>query len=179
MRLLLIRHGRTEFTGRYCGSGSNPPLSEAGLREVKRLKRLLPFSPDVVFSSDLLRASQTAELLFNGKRIVYTPLLRELHFGEWEGRSHEELKCDKEYRRWLKEPFGRSPPRGEDPASFIRRVENFIGLLKTEEATRVGVVSHAGVIKSILSFFEERKIEDAFFNTRIGYAEFRICEVFF
>ena len=179
MRLLLIRHGRTELAGRYCGSGSDPPLSEQGVKEAKELKKALPFIPDTVFSSDMLRASQTAELLFGKGNIIYTPLLRELHFGEWEGKSHEELETNDEYQRWLKEPFKRSPPQGEDFIPFLRRVKESIEILKSTKGTKVGVVSHAGILKAIIAILEGQKVEEVFFNMTIGYADYRTYEVDF
>ena len=65
IRLILVRHGQTDYNleNRYCGF-SNPPLNEKGLWQAKRLaERLRGLKIDKVYTSDLQRARQTAELI--------------------------------------------------------------------------------------------------------------------
>src|ERR1700684_516802 len=93
--LLLIRHGTTDMAGKLCGS-MDPPLNDVGRGQANDLVSLLR-SRDIrlIYASDLLRAVQTAEYLSSDLSIpiVVRPDLREISFGEWEGRRWSELKA--------------------------------------------------------------------------------------
>ena len=87
-RLILVRHGQSTHNAQARLQGqADPPLSDAGRTEAELLRPALArFDEDRVLTSDLQRASQTAELLgYPGAR--RDPRLREIDVGEWEGRS--------------------------------------------------------------------------------------------
>ena len=96
-KLHLIRHGLTagNLEGRYIGSGTDLPLCDEGRAQLTALKQRLPY-PDVplVFVSPLLRARQSADLLFPGVRQLELEDLREMGFGKFENRKVEELVHD-------------------------------------------------------------------------------------
>jgi alpha-ribazole phosphatase len=104
-RALFIRHAETEMAGRYCGH-SNPDLNAQGRAQLAKLAHLLCAEPfDTVYSSDLRRASSTAQAITAGRKIpqVLRPALREIDFGDWEGMSWEQIEqLDPEYaREWI------------------------------------------------------------------------------
>ena len=75
LRLLLVRHGQTEWNAlrRYQGH-SDLPLNGKGLEQARQLAaRLQPLTIDLAFSSDLLRAVQTADLLVHGRGLTAQP----------------------------------------------------------------------------------------------------------
>ena len=91
----LVRHGETKWNAvdRICGR-SDVPLSEAGRRQAKRLaERLKPISFDALYSSPLKRAIDTAR--FISERIGLEPVLDdslvELDYGQWEGKTLQEI----------------------------------------------------------------------------------------
>ena len=88
MELWLVRHGETLWNreGRLLG-WTDLPLTAEGEAQARRLKGALPSLP--AFSSDLLRARQTAELAGFSPRLY--PELREIHFGALEGALWETL----------------------------------------------------------------------------------------
>ena len=97
-RIFLIRHGETEWNalGKLQGT-SNVQLSTVGIHQARLLAAHAPFNTaDAIYSSDLIRARSTAEILaqhFNLKvRIMLE--LRETNFGDWEGNSVKELAED-------------------------------------------------------------------------------------
>ena len=88
-RLLLVRHGDTELNSaeRYWGN-TDVKLSDAGFRQAERLRdRLATERIDAIYSSELRRASATAEIIASSHRlhVIICAELREMNFGELEG----------------------------------------------------------------------------------------------
>jgi alpha-ribazole phosphatase len=93
-RVLFIRHAETEMAGRYCGH-SDPDLSAQGRAQLTRLtEQLREEILDTVYSSDLRRATSTAQAIAAGRNIprVLRPALREIDFGDWEGMSWKQIE---------------------------------------------------------------------------------------
>ena len=102
MRLILVRHGQTEWNagGRYQGQ-SNVALSDTGRKQARFLAERFPVRQlDAIYTSDLDRAKETAECV--GKRLGLTvcpeKAFRELSFGDWEGLTYQEISS-----RWPEE----------------------------------------------------------------------------
>src|SRR3989344_8043224 len=97
----LVRHGETEYNVKKIIQGqSDSPLTKKGIEEVKNVaKKLKGIKFDYVFSSDLLRAKRTAEIiaLEHKLEIQTNKLLRERRFGNLEGKSNSELKWEKRF----------------------------------------------------------------------------------
>lgn len=93
-QLFLIRHGTTDMAGTLCGH-ADPPLNAAGRCEARAVVGLLrQCNIRQLYVSDLLRSIQTAEYLTDSLSIpmIVMPELREIAFGEWEGRRWSDLK---------------------------------------------------------------------------------------
>jgi broad specificity phosphatase PhoE len=93
--LLLARHGETDWNrdGRFQGH-ADPPLNERGRRQARALAELLAGEPiEAVYSSDLLRAQETAQIVAMqlGLDVVVDPQLRERDVGEWSGLTRAEI----------------------------------------------------------------------------------------
>lgn len=117
VRLILIRHGETDYSSqhRYCGF-SDPPLNDKGIWQCQQLAaRLKDTKIDKVYSSDLVRARQTAEIIFGGRPIEETADLREMNFGLFEGLKYEQLieKYPELYKSWIDDPEKVITPNGE------------------------------------------------------------------
>lgn len=157
MKIYLIRHAKTKANEerRYVG-WEDVDLSEQGFLQAERLSvRFQDIQIAALFSSDLLRAVKTAEALGKGRRIKpeKDPALREIHFGEWEGLTLEEIMLGfgNEMRRWYKNPFQNSPPGGESFRQVYARMEGFLASLTPPgENEAIAIVSHGGAIRSIL-----------------------------
>ncbi|HLJ02409.1 MAG TPA: histidine phosphatase family protein, partial [Solirubrobacteraceae bacterium] len=92
LELYVVRHGETEWSlsGRHTGS-TDLPLTAHGEQNAVALKPRLAAIPfDAVYASPLRRALQTAELAGFSRPIV-TPLLRELDYGDYEGKTSAEI----------------------------------------------------------------------------------------
>ena len=153
MRALLIRHGKTQGNSerRYIGI-TDEPLSEEGRAEVERVRP--DSSLKLVYVSPLLRARQTASILFPQAEQRVIPDLRETDFGVFEGRSADEMFDDADYREWVDGMCLGPCPGGESRGDVTcRAVAAFIEAIHDAEIAGVEeavFVTHGGVIMSIL-----------------------------
>ncbi len=105
-RLLLWRHGQTEWNADSRVQGqTDVGLSPAGIEQAESMaRRLATFQPDLIVSSDLSRAADTAAALaaLTGLDVVSDPRLRERHFGQWQGLRLTEIaeRWPAEYASW-------------------------------------------------------------------------------
>lgn len=165
MEFILVRHGKTEYNERrqYCGA-LDPDLSDLGQQELERSDAkpfLREHAPDMVFCSPMKRTLQTAAILLDGKEVplVAVPELREIDFGDFEGRSYEDMKDDPAYTAWLDTNCEGPIPGGDFPDMFRDDVavcfESLLETCRTEGVERALVVSHGGVLGTILERFAE------------------------
>lgn len=157
--IYFYRNGLTDsnLEGKYIGH-TDVELSEEGIKQIKQMREVYDYpSVDAVFTSPLKRCTKTAELVFPDKQAIVINDLIEYNFGEYEGRTAEELKENELFARWLSGEQGVEPPFGESNEAFAERVANcFIkivdGLLKTG-TTKTAIFTHGGVIMYLLSAF--------------------------
>ena len=165
MEFILVRHGKTEYNERrqYCGA-LDPDLSDLGRQELEgsAIRAYLEeYTPDMVFCSPMRRTLQTAAILLDGRDVplVAVPELREIDFGDFEGRSYEEMKDDPAYTAWLDTNCEGPIPGGDFPESFRDDVEvcfeSLMETCRTERVERALIVSHGGVLGTILERFAE------------------------
>lgn len=150
MKIYLIRHGRQ--SSKRCNV--NVDLCEEGYRQAELLgARLARADVDAVYSSDLLRAvqtAQTANTLWNVKHII-RPELREISFGEMEGLSDEMIARQfSEFKRRQDEMTEDLPyPGGECAADVIARAYPVLMEIAESGHESVAVVTHGGVIRAL------------------------------
>ncbi len=154
--LFFIRHAQTDMAGTFCGQ-SDPPINSVGKPQVRELlQHLAPQSFSAIYSSDLVRASQTARALAESFDIPLTTTahLREIHFGEWEGLTWTEIEQrNPDYaHRWLGEFPALPAPGGESFSAFEDRVLPEVERLRRlAENNRIAVVTHGGVMRLVLT----------------------------
>ena len=147
----LIRHGATALSEarRYQGA-LDTPLSPSGRAALCRAD----FSPQVVYTSPMLRAKETAEILFPDARQIAVPGLEEMDFGAFEGRSAGEMAEDPAYRAWVDGACLDRCPGGEDRAAFSARVctafSGFVNAALAAGEERLAVVAHGGTQMAVL-----------------------------
>jgi alpha-ribazole phosphatase/probable phosphoglycerate mutase len=144
------------MAGRFCGH-SDPPLSDAGRVQLPEIIRGLERWPVVrIYTSDLKRAYDTAAAIAGSRSL---PLevrtgLREINFGEWEGRSWEEIEAGDPAAasEWLAGYPMLAAPGGESFADYRSRVEReLIALLEASGQECSAVITHAGFIRTALT----------------------------
>ena len=157
-RLHLLRHGLTKgnMEGRYIGSGSDLPLCPEGRAQLEALKGRFAYPPaEVVFTSPLLRARQTAEILYPGAKTIVLDDLREMAFGSFEGRTPQQLVHDPAFAAWLGPTKEEVPPGAESRQAFAERtggmlMKLFEYLLKAH-IRQAACITHGGVIMNMLA----------------------------
>lgn len=154
-RLLLIRHTETDYNlqKRYCGF-SNPPLNISGISQAESLaKQLKDFEVAAVYSSDLLRALQTAKIIFPKFQIKTMSELREFNFGIFEGLNYDEIieRYPQLYQDWIRNPSGVLIPNGEEFREFRKRVRRSLSsIISLNRNKTISLVTHGGPIRLIL-----------------------------
>jgi 2,3-bisphosphoglycerate-dependent phosphoglycerate mutase len=119
MRLLVVRHGETDYNVQHLLTGqSDVPLNNRGEQQALAVgKYLASETLDVILSSDLQRARVTARAVahHHGLTIVEDLRLRELSLGCWEGKTKEMVQeqFPEEYRLWQEDDLTNAPPGGE------------------------------------------------------------------
>ncbi len=156
-RLLLVRHGITEFnsTRRFAGY-SDVEMNADGYRQAERLRdRLAKEKIDAVYCSDLKRAVVTAEVISSGHevRIVTCSELREINYGDAEGLTFDEIghlypEVAEAIRNFsLEMKF----PGGESFEEFIARTCTFLDRLnKHLPEQTILIVAHGGPLKVLI-----------------------------
>lgn len=158
--LILVRHGQS--TGNLLNSYNGHidyPLSPVGLVQAEQVARYLKdhYPIDVIYSSDLSRAVQTAEPTAKafGLKTVSTPELRELCAGVWEGRDVDELQAAYPdlHEAW-KDGQDIAPEGGESHPQIRRRVGAFINRVTEEyKGGCIACFAHWGPVYHICHHF--------------------------
>ena len=176
--LWLVRHGQTDWnvSGRYQGH-TDIPLNAAGLAQAHALAALLadksnghqPPTFSAIYSSDLSRAYQTAQILAQalGLTVQKHPGLREVGLGDWEGQtrdivhaSYPEVVLAREANK-LDVP----PPGGETNRQAARRVAAVANeIAHACPAGRVLVVSHGITVAALICQANGFPLEDIYYN---------------
>ena len=159
-RLLLIRHGQTEYNkaGRMQGQ-LDTPLSDVGRSEATRIAEGLADWPiGTVVSSDLERAVDTAAALAGAlfpetRRFTTDPRLRETDLGEWSGCAHEDVDASFPGARahWRLNPRW-APPGGETRLEVSARAAEVVAELMASDAWdrgAVALIAHGGTISAL------------------------------
>jgi 2,3-bisphosphoglycerate-dependent phosphoglycerate mutase len=138
--LLLARHGETEWNReeRYQGH-ADPPLNDTGRAQAEQLAEHLAAEPiDAVYSSDLRRAAETAQIVGErlGLPVEHEPGLREIDVGSWQGLTKAEI----DGRPW----------DGETYAHHAARVTQALREIAARHPNgRVLIVSHGGSLRRV------------------------------
>ena len=156
MSLYVVRHGQTEYNKKGIFQGHiDVPLNEKGKEQALEIaKKIEKIDIDVIISSPLTRALQTAQTIANKKKldIITDKQFIERSFGEMEGKKPtEELNIDK-FTDFDLNYKGNSI---ESIIDFQKRIYSGIEKLKKQYKDKnVLLVTHTGVIEMVTAYFE-------------------------
>jgi broad specificity phosphatase PhoE len=149
--LLLVRHGETDWNRDGIWQGwADPPLNATGRAQARALADQLRDAPfDAVYSSDLRRARETAEIVADphGVPVVADPGLREIDIGAWSGLTRAQIEA--------RFPDGERPggeTREQHAARVVAAVER---IAREHPGGRVLVVSHGGTFRRIAELLSD------------------------
>jgi len=152
-KLYLVRHGQSagNAEGRF-GGHSATPLSELGFHQAQLTAQTLAKEKiDAIYTSDLLRAVQTAEPLAKllDLPIIKTPAFRERHVGVLEGLTFDESKesFPKDYYALVNRNIHHIITKGESYRHLLRRATGELReILRAHQGEKVVIFSHTGAI---------------------------------
>lgn len=163
----LLRHGQTDWNlERRVQGQTNSQLTELGRQQARDASSKLKDIPiDHAFSSSSTRALETAQLILQGRGIKLQShdALREIRLGEWEGNLYDDIKerDPDSYHKFWQDPSQFNVPGAETFHQLQERALKIVNELADKHHGRnILIVSHGAFIKSLLTYFEGRPLED-------------------
>ena len=158
LEIYLIRHSEPLIEAGTCYGQLDCGLTDSYQQQLSKLSGYFnDKNISAIYSSPLQRCALLAEDL--GKEhindaVIYKEALKEIHFGEWEGIKWDEINRD-EIDEWNNNRLHFQFPKGETPSQFHSRIIQFWSELisitqETNSPQKIILVTHAGVIRSIL-----------------------------
>lgn len=177
MTCYLVRHGKDDDTVR--GGWSEQPLSDEGKAQAEALACLVQnrdLGIQCIYSSDLVRAMQTAQIVADKLQVPIMPIpeFREVNNGDLAGMKND--LADKMYPGlyWNTLDWEQKYPGGESPKEFYERVStawNAFQKMVLEQNETVMLVTHGGVINVILSVVNGQPYANKLYFPKIPNAE--------
>lgn len=162
MKIFVVRHGQTEWNKKGVIQGHSAiPLNEKGKRHAKHIANFLKNKNiSIIYSSDLLRAKQTAQTVSKATKakIVFTKALREMNMGKLVGLTHQQIpKKFPSYEQCKKLNHYRAlGPKSESYFMVEKRVTPFLQkILSSYKKQSVALVAHEAVNRVILRLLLE------------------------
>ena len=157
-RLYLIRHGEhTLPSGTLAGRLPGIYLSERGKQQAEAVARRLAKIPlAFVYTSPLERTRQTAEIVAAPHRLSATILEQviEIDFGDWQGRTFDELADDPDWQRWnALRSLARCPGGEAMIEAQARAVQELETVARRCDGLEIAVVSHGDIIKAAVAWW--------------------------
>jgi len=167
--IIFVRHSEVIKPYQHCYNGHlDIPLSPKGKMDAKNLaQELEQFSFDIAFCSDLVRAKETLQAFNIQCSTIYTKALREKSWGENEGLSFQQITKKgimyHNFEQWI-DALG-----GENQHEFSKKlIQYFKKTILKSQGNTILIVTHAGVIYTLLSYINQITLEEAF-NIQIPY----------
>lgn len=157
--VFLLRHGMTDGNknGQYIGH-TDVPLCEEGAALLRNMKEKYTYpEAEAFFSSPLKRCVQTLGILYPDARVTVVPGLAECDFGDFEGKTLDDLKDDNGYKQWIAGAGKCAPPNGEASEHFQARscaaFTAVVSFLMKNSIHTACITAHGGTLMAILSAF--------------------------
>lgn len=165
--IYLIRHTTPLIEKGICYGQLNIDVTDSFEAEALAIRQALPPAIEHVYSSPLIRCHKLAGYLFPGHPIQQEPDLMELACGEWEGVHWDAIPPDV-IDPWMKDFVNVAIPGGESYVQMHSRVTRCFTRI-AEGPHPVAIVTHGGVIRSILSHITNTPLVDSFGAFKISY----------
>lgn len=181
--LILIRHGETDSnTKGACVGWTDVELNEEGIKQAYQLKKKIGgIKIDGIFSSPLMRARKTAEILNEDFviEIEYTDYLKEQNFGIWDNLTFNDIKTryPKESCKWVKGWVNYHIKEGESVLESYKRNIKFIKeIIAKKKAGTYMAIAHLGTIRNILAYLIGVEIKNSW-RFKIDNCSITIVEI--
>ena len=163
MEVNLVRHTTPAIEKGICYGQTDLDLAESFLREAAIVKEKLNLVQEdyVIYSSPLKRCLKLAKYLFDKETIRIDERIKELHFGDWEMKKWDAIEKTL-LDQWMQNFVQSACPNGESFNDLYRRCCSFWKDLLQQNHPKVIVVTHGGVIRSLLSHVRQTPLDQAF-----------------
>ncbi|MDH4199264.1 MAG: histidine phosphatase family protein [Spirochaetia bacterium] len=153
-KLVLIRHASTTAEKTSLVGKIDLPLSDEGKKDAQNYfgNILIQSSPVQLYVSTLLRAQQTAGIMFPGCKFKADARINEIDIGNWSNMNFSQIseKFPEAVDTWTKHPLEFRFPKGEGVDEFILRINNFLDSEILGFEGNSVMVCHGGVIRFII-----------------------------
>lgn len=166
----VVRHTSVGVEPGICYGVSDVPLSSSADLEIAKVVEQID-SVKTIYSSPLSRCRKLAEKIaekFN-LEVIFDDRVIELNFGDWEMKRWVDFEQSPEAVRWFDNYIDNRTPNGESFSMQIARVREFYNEIK-ESSDNTVVVTHGGVIRSMLSIVNNIEPIDTF-NSKVDFGE--------
>ncbi len=172
MNLYLVRHTRVDVPNGFCYGFTDVPLAETFISESNEvIKKLKGVSFNAIYSSPLTRCTQLAIRIANGSEINFDERLKEMNFGNWEGKLWDDIYPTTEAKGFFDDFVRNSASNGECFSDVISRVKSFIDEISSKsELNDVLIVTHGGPIRAFCSIINGTN-PASIFDLQVDYGE--------
>lgn len=169
LHIYLTRHGETEWNIQNRLQGwMDSPLTSKGINDAMALsQKISAIRFQSIYTSPSMRASNTAKILSGDKEfpIIQDENLREINFGEWEGKTKSEIKerFENEFSSLWESPnsYDHKPHNGESLSNVRKRVEEVLkNIIETNKDGNVLIVTHAVIVATMIAYFKNSSTEN-------------------
>lgn len=166
--IYIIRHGETDWNveGRYAGR-MNIPLNKKGIEQARKLKeKFKNIKIDIVITSPLIRAIQTADEIANNEKIIDYRIIERSN-GELEGKLKSEITEKIDFNNSNEKKYNI-----ESIDEFRKRIYDFLDKIKEKyKGKNVLIVTYAGVWLYIREYFEGKPSSGNYFEYKLKNCE--------
>lgn len=159
MTIVFIRHAKTQgnLERRYIGKTDQPLCGEGKQVLLKNIRDGRYPRCDAVYTSPMKRCLETARAVYPDITAVVVEDLCECNFGDFEGKTYEQLKDNPKYRLFLESGGAGEIPNGESGGQFkarcLRAFQELLEDMQERKVSASAVVCHGGTIMAILEHF--------------------------
>jgi alpha-ribazole phosphatase len=167
MEIYLIRHTTPAVEQGTCYGQSDIDVTETFLNEALKIRPYLPSSIRQVVSSPLRRCGKLAAYIFPSREIQWQDRLKEIDCGQWEMKKWKDIP-EEVSGKWMKDFIHTPFPLGENYVQLQQRVLTvFSDIQQTGKDS--AIITHGGVIRSILAHITQTPLEDSFDRFSLHY----------
>ncbi|MHA1317867.1 MAG: histidine phosphatase family protein [Candidatus Heimdallarchaeaceae archaeon] len=158
MEIFVVRHAETDYNVgaiRFRGR-KDIPLSELGIKHAEETGKALAKVPvEAIYYSKLSRTRVSAEKIkVHHPKAIFKeePYLLDMSFGDWEGKTFDEIFVGEEKEKWFTNPHDFIIPNGETFYTVLDRIHRLFKRLEKQEEKVIVLVTHGAVINLIFVY---------------------------
>lgn len=167
MEIYLIRHTTPDIARGVCYGQSDIDVTASFEAEAAAIGQYLPATIGAVYSSPLQRCSKLAARLFPSHEAVYSDALKEIDCGDWELLEWDAIP-PVDLQPWMEDFVTRRLPNGENYVDLYNRCTAFFEAIP-RQTSPIAIVSHGGVLRSLLSHITQTPLHESFKAFSIHY----------